>query len=133
MAEGVGVLSPSLADALGSVLSSIAGAEHVLVSNSFGLPIARVSAAGATVDAAPIESTFPILFAKAAEAADKLPLGKTRSATTVTSSFVLVQASLAPLVVAVVALPSADIPLLMRALPPLVALLEPLRIAAEVA
>jgi len=123
-------LSPSLEAALRAAIDRIPGVEHVLISNSYGLPVAKVSADGADVDVTPFD-TFAIVFAKAAEAADKLPLGKTKSAVTLSPTFVLVQASLAPLVVAVVAKPSVNVGLLNASLPALVAMLEPLRAAAE--
>jgi Mitogen-activated protein kinase kinase 1 interacting len=127
-------LSTSLEAALASVLQRVEGAEHVIVSNLFGLPVARVSLedeSQITIDPRPIETTLAIVLAKTAEAADKLPLGKCKTATTIASSFVLVQASMAPLVVAVVAKPTVDVPALLALMPALVATLEPLREAAE--
>ena len=126
---------------------AIPGVEHVVVSNGFGLPVARVSApstaagheaaAGSgeaggdeALDAQPVEEFLSIVFAKAAEGADRLGLGRTRAAVLVASSFVLVQASLAPLVVAALARPTVDVDVLAAAVPALADMLEPLCEAA---
>lgn len=127
-------LSPSLEAALSSVLQRIEGTEHVIVSNPFGLPIARVSLedeSQITIDPRPIETTLAIVLAKTSEAADKLPLGKCKTVTTLASSFVLVQASMPPLIVAVVAKPTVDPAAIISLMPSLVATLEPLRAALE--
>ena len=139
-----GALSPSLDAALRSVLA-IPGVEHVLVSSGFGLPVARVSSAPPWAsDPAPLEAHFALAFAKAAEALDRLAPEAAAAAAataaarapptviaTVFSSFVLVQASLAPLVVAAAARPAVDVARLAAALPALAAVLEPLREASE--
>ena len=139
-----GALSPSLNAAMRSLLA-IPFVEHVFVSNAFGLAIARVSAlppaadgggggddgGGGAIDPAPLEAAFAIVFAKAAEGAEKLSLGRARAAVLVTNHFVLVQASLAPLVVAAVARPGVDVDALAAAVPALATRLEPLRAAAE--
>lgn len=129
---------------------AITGVEHVIVSNGFGLPVARVSVSSSAswagleanagtveasgddaLDAQPVEEFLSIVFAKATEGADRLGLGRARAAVLVTSSFVLVQASLAPLVVAALAQPSVDVDVLAVAVPALADRLEPLREAAE--
>ena len=139
-----GALSPSLDAALRSVLA-IPGVEHVLISSGFGLPVARVSTAPPWAsDPAPLEAHFALAFAKAAEALDRLAPEAAAAAAaaaaarapptviaTVFTSFVLVQASLAPLVVAAAARPAVDVARLAAALPALAAVLEPLREASE--
>lgn len=126
-----GVDTSSVDAALSALVSRVPEVEHVIVSNAFGLSIARVSADDASIDPLPAETALPIIFGKTVESADKLPFGRAKTVTLFTSNFVLAQANMAPLVLSVVAKPSVNVGLLTACLPAAVGLLEPLRAAAE--
>lgn len=90
-----------------------------------------MSSDSATTDPAALESQFAIVFAKASEAADKLHLGKTKTALVCASEFVLVQVSMVPLVLSVVAAPDANVGMILHLLPALQRVLDPVRAAAD--
>jgi hypothetical protein len=148
--------SPSLKAAFQLLTSKIPGIEHICISNPYGLPIIRFAVAdeAAAASATPsavvetVETTAATLFAMTAEAFDKLPqrgavcgpscapstfgLGKTRAVVcTGSEGRVVVQASLNPLVLSIVASADANVELLLKVIPQLQALLEPVRKLAE--
>jgi hypothetical protein len=129
-------LSPSLNAGLKLALSSCPGAEHILVSNLYGLPILRVSSdKPASLEPDPIESIFATLFAMTAEQLEKLYFGRAQTVVASYGDLVLVQAALHPLVLAIVARKvneeDADIDNMLSLVQPLINMLEPVRQKAE--
>lgn len=136
------------------LVARIPGIEHICVSNPYGLPVIRYSVEDATLDCSAVETASATVFAMTAEAFDKLPqhsgassgaastslvlpaasgpaLGKSRSIVRFSDTSVIVQASLNPLILAIVALPHVNVGMLMEVLPQLQAVLEPVRKLAE--
>lgn len=74
-----------------------------------------------------------MVFARSSEALDKLHLGKTKTSVAFFNEFVLVQCSMVPLVMAVVASPDANVGMILHLLPGLEKVLEPVRAEAEAA
>lgn len=130
-------LSPSLNAGLKLALSSCPGAELILLSNLYGLPIFRFSLKDrpSSLEPDPIESIFATLFAMTAEQLEKLYFGKAQTVVASYGDVVLVQAALHPLVLAIVARRvnegDADIDNMLSLVQPLTNMLEPIRAKAE--
>ena len=153
-------LSPSLRAALAAALAAVPGAELVTLSNLYGLPVLRMSAAAAAssaqqpqppdgrflsdgagppsaagpAPAEPIETIFAAAFAVTAETLEKLSrFGHARGACAVYGEHVVMQVALHPLVLALVARagPGLDLDLLHATATRLARALAPVRDAAE--
>jgi predicted regulator of Ras-like GTPase activity (Roadblock/LC7/MglB family) len=82
-------------------------------------------------DAYAFASQFAIVFYKSAEAASKLSFGETKTNIAFYDDFILVQSSMAPVILTIVTTAEANIGMVLHLLPQLHRVLEPVRLKAE--
>jgi hypothetical protein len=103
----------------------------LIVTEGRTLHVPAASCEAATLEAAAFETQFAIVFYKSAEAAGKLSFGDTKTNVAFYDDFVVVQSSMAPVILTVVATAEANVGMILHLLPQIQRVLEPVRAKAE--